>query len=242
MDGAGIYTNEYPHSRMKRDLFLALVSLIGCALSPLLAEDKAAPAEKKPVIEAPVITCTYIPVYPIDLYKRGVEGKVLVEVSLDKHGDVLSSSVIESKEAGFNASACYAAEHFKFKPGRKDGKAAPLKMRMEMAYTLDKAVIESKDVDVAPQFLKKFRPKFPPSSTGWFGDGEELSLSIDFVVDRTGKVTFIYVHHFSNETYANAYVRALKDAALSPALVDGKPVSSIIRWNDISGTGRINWY
>lgn len=227
---------------MRKIILLPILAvLIG---QPLVinAEDKAAAPAKAPVIEAPLLKNAYVPVYPIELFREGKEGKVLVEIALDNKGKVESAKVIDSPDERFNESAVYAAERFEFEPAKKDGKAASIRLRVNVAFSLDKAVLDAKDVDQSVVSLNEFDMKLPRPDVMWFHDGEKLMINLDFVVDKTGNVSFIHINEYTNETYARAFVEAVKNLKYEPALVDGKPVSVMIRLERIKNTGKIIWY
>ncbi|WP_138380833.1 energy transducer TonB [Luteithermobacter gelatinilyticus] len=61
------------------------------------------------------------PVYPRRAAERGIEGYVILEFTVTKHGTVTDIRVVESTSSLFNRAAIKAAEKFKYKPKVVDG-------------------------------------------------------------------------------------------------------------------------
>lgn len=63
------------------------------------------------------------PQYPFELRNAGIEGEVVVEFIVDANGGVRNPFVVRSTQRGFEAAALQAIGKWKFRPGRKDGRA-----------------------------------------------------------------------------------------------------------------------
>lgn len=70
--------------------------------------------------------------------EKGIVGFVWLEVVVTEAGDVGNVEVTQSldKEYGLDEEAVKAARQWKFEPGRKDGKAVPVVITIEMTFTL----------------------------------------------------------------------------------------------------------
>ena len=90
-----------------------MLALIG-SLAVLLAG--AAPSSAEPAItSAPKRLAHTNPEYPRGALRRGVEGSVLLEFSVDRHGNVVSPRVVESRPRGvFDAAALEALSKWKY--------------------------------------------------------------------------------------------------------------------------------
>lgn len=63
------------------------------------------------------------PSYPYDLKRSGVTGSVQIEFIISENGDVIDAWVTKSTHREFEQPTLQAAMRWKFKPGRKGGKA-----------------------------------------------------------------------------------------------------------------------
>jgi|GEM_PF-6763919 len=213
-----------------------ILSLLLLLVSPyLLSAEDSAPkptTEEKPVsvITQPRMLSAYVPVYPVELYRQGIEGKVMVEIKLDKKGKVESATVIDSPNEGFNSSALYAAERFEFKPATKDGKAISVRARVNINFSLQDAVFEVKDLDTYAKPVGKFQIS-PPKN--WKPhDGKKIEVGIDYSVNKFGRVSFIYLRNYTDEAIARCAVEAIKAQRFYPATLDGKNVGMICHMDD----------
>ncbi|WP_444931943.1 energy transducer TonB [Microbulbifer sp. SSSA002] len=94
--------------------FLFVMVLAGCKSNPIIPAPIAAPNQQ--ITHKPLIKVN--PYYPKDLLSRGVEGWVLMEVTVSDQGKVISSKVIDaSPESGFNQAALSAVNKWVYKPG-----------------------------------------------------------------------------------------------------------------------------
>ena len=98
-----------PSARSAR-LLLALTG----TLAVLLAGPALSSAEM-PITSAPKPLARANPEYPRHALRRGVEGSVLLEFSVDRDGNVVSPRVIESRPRGvFDAAALEALSKWKY--------------------------------------------------------------------------------------------------------------------------------
>jgi TonB family protein len=174
------------------------------------------------VIIPPKLKSAYVPLYPIDLFRDRIEGKVLVEIRLDKEGKVTDVSTADSTDERFNQSAMDAARKFEFVPARKNGKEVGIRSRIVVTFSLNDAVIDGKYATTPPIRIKDpvlgvNRPRVH--------DGEKLVLSYDYVINKTGKISFINVNEYSNAEVARFFLELIQQSEFTPATFDGRPVS-----------------
>jgi protein TonB len=77
-----------------------------------------------------------VPVYPFNLRRDGVEGKVQVEFIVDTDGRVRDAFAVASTNAGFEESAVIAVSKWKFRPGMKEGRKVNTRMAVPVVFTL----------------------------------------------------------------------------------------------------------
>jgi periplasmic protein TonB len=80
------------------------------------------------------------PQYPPDAMEHLVQGRVLLECVVEVDGTVGQAVVVRSldQQFGLDAEAIRAAQHWRFAPGTKDGRPAPVLVTIELTFTLKK--------------------------------------------------------------------------------------------------------
>ncbi|MDR3229297.1 MAG: TonB family protein [Puniceicoccales bacterium] len=73
--------------------------------------------------QKPVPTFRATPVYPYEMRRSRINGRVLVGFIVDSDGNVRDTHIISSTNSGFDAEAIRAVARWKFRPGKKGGKA-----------------------------------------------------------------------------------------------------------------------
>ncbi len=73
--------------------------------------------------QQPVARVRVPPQYPFEMKRAGIEGEVVVEFIVDTNGDVRNPFVVRSTQREFDAAAIQAVSKWKFRPGRKGGRA-----------------------------------------------------------------------------------------------------------------------
>ncbi|QDA57827.1 TonB family protein [Thermomonas aquatica] len=89
----------------------------------------------------PVATASHSmppPVYPVDVLKQGVTGKVVLIVDVATDGSVSAAKIDRSAgDARLDAAALDAVKQWKFEPAMKDGKPVPGRVRVPVEFALD---------------------------------------------------------------------------------------------------------
>jgi protein TonB len=77
------------------------------------------------------------PVYPFEMQRAGIAGDVLVEFIIDANGDVRNPFVVKSSQREFEAAAIQAVSKWKFRPGKKGGRAVNTRVQQVIGFTLN---------------------------------------------------------------------------------------------------------
>ncbi len=76
------------------------------------------------LIEGFLPTRTVLPIYPQRAIKRGIEGKVIVQFTIDNRGQTQHPRIVHSQPTGiFDKAVLTALQHFRFKPHTVNGEA-----------------------------------------------------------------------------------------------------------------------
>jgi periplasmic protein TonB len=86
--------------------------------------------------ERPVATYMARPIYPERMRQAGISGEVTVDFIVDPSGNVRNATAVHSSQRDFEESACTAVSKWKFRPGRKDGRAVYVHMQVPIVFTL----------------------------------------------------------------------------------------------------------
>jgi TonB family protein len=85
---------------------------------------------------APVLVKEVKPQYTADAMRARVQGVVTLECVVQADGTIGDVKVLKSLEAGLDQEAIKAVKQWRFKPGLKDGKAVPVRVTLEVTFTL----------------------------------------------------------------------------------------------------------
>jgi TonB family protein len=96
------------------------------------AQDKTVPQESISVDALPKLLSRAEPVYPREALRQGIEGKVYVQVLVERDGSVAEVIVLKSDADVLNQSALDAARKFKFAPAMKD--KSPIAARVMIPF------------------------------------------------------------------------------------------------------------
>ncbi len=76
------------------------------------------------------------PFYPQSMKVAGITGEALVDFIVDPNGRVRNAVVARSTQREFEEPACSAVSKWKFKPGRKGGRAVFVHMQVPIVFSL----------------------------------------------------------------------------------------------------------
>lgn len=77
------------------------------------------------------------PKYPPEMQKKGLSGKVVLNLTVDRTGKPTKIKVIESPDPGFDQAAVDAVRQWVFKPGSHNGQPVAMEMVIQIAFRLD---------------------------------------------------------------------------------------------------------
>jgi len=90
--------------------------------------------DQRPVLRVPVQ-----PSYPYEMSRAGINGNVTVEFIISSNGDVTQAQVIKSSHREFEVPAIQAVLKWKFKPGKRGGRAVNVRASQLIEFNLDDA-------------------------------------------------------------------------------------------------------
>ncbi len=76
------------------------------------------------------------PQYPFEMRRAGVTGEVLVEFIVNVNGDIQDAQARRSSQREFEANAIQAVMKWKFRPGKKGGKAVNTRMQVPIQFSI----------------------------------------------------------------------------------------------------------
>ena len=77
------------------------------------------------------------PQYPYEMSRAGINGDVVVEFIISATGDVIDTRVVRSSHREFEVPAMQAVQKWKFKPGRKGGRAVAVRASQLIEFNLE---------------------------------------------------------------------------------------------------------
>ena len=89
------------------------------------------------VTELPVLLTEVRPAYPEEARKLGLEGQVVVRVTVDAAGKVAAAKIIKGIGHGCDESALDAIKRDRFKPGTYGGEAITTEITFTMTFVID---------------------------------------------------------------------------------------------------------
>lgn len=76
------------------------------------------------------------PVFPFNLKREAIQGRVRVEFVVDTEGRVHQPFVIESSHPGFDEAACTGVARWKFRPGIRNGRKVNTRMQVPIVFKI----------------------------------------------------------------------------------------------------------
>lgn len=100
------------------------------------SSDSGSTPDKKPQLIGGIQSVASHVVYPKDAKKAGIQGKVFVQFTVSKKGNVVDPHVVKGIGHGCDQAAINAVKQAKFIPGTKDGKPATFKYTFPIVFKL----------------------------------------------------------------------------------------------------------
>ena len=178
-------------------------------------------------------------VYPKDLKRAGVEGRVMVEFILDTVGraEPQSVTIAETTNSGFNRSAEDFVLAAQFRPGRVGGRAVRVLMRLPIEFNMNAPTDDSgvdspatadtvyrvEDVEEHPEMVFGPRPEYPISLLEGHIQGRVM---IECIIDTLGRVEprSVKVVQSPHLELTRSVIDQLLKSRFRPARVHGRAV------------------
>ena len=87
--------------------------------------------------QVPVPILQTRPQYPFEMRRDGISGQVVVDFIVDTTGTVRNAYAASSSQHEFEASAVEAVSKWRFRPGKKGGRAVNTHMQVPIVFTLN---------------------------------------------------------------------------------------------------------
>ncbi len=107
----------------------------------IVKQPEPQPEAQQPGIVMPEILHFESAPYPPEAEQAGVQGTVVLRLTIDKEGNVTAAEVAEPAGYGFDEAAQAAALKFKFKPATRDG--VPFAVKIKYAYDFTLTPVEA---------------------------------------------------------------------------------------------------
>lgn len=188
-------------------------------------------SENKPIAlsaqQHPKLIKRVEPKYPPEALKAGVSGKVVLEATTGKEGDVTDLVVIDGHPL-LNPAALDALRQWKYEPYTIKGVKKPVKFTVVMNFKLHKkekpGTGEEKPLvvssDQRPKLIKKVNPEYPEDA---LKEGIQGKVVIEATTDKQGIVVEAKVidgHPLLNK----AALKALKQWQYEPFIIKGEKI------------------
>lgn len=117
---------------------LATSAVVAVVLATAVAAQDKAPYRQGDGITMPQVIKEVKPEYPVAAKRARIQGTVGMDVVVLADGTVGQVTVTRSLDQtyGLDEAAVAAARQWQFEPGKKDGKAVPVQVELEMSFTL----------------------------------------------------------------------------------------------------------
>jgi len=119
-------------------LIIAAMLLVALPAAALAQDSTQLLRQSDPGVVAPVLSKDVKPVYTKEAMDAAVQGTVELEAVVLVDGSVGDITVTRSldQKYGLDQQAVLAMKQWVFEPGKKDGKAVPVVVTVEMTFTL----------------------------------------------------------------------------------------------------------
>ena len=76
------------------------------------------------------------PVYPFEMRRAGITGQVIVGFIVDSKGNVREAYAVRSSHREFEQAAIQAVSKWRFRPGKKGGRAVNTRMQVPIVFNI----------------------------------------------------------------------------------------------------------
>jgi TonB family protein len=174
-----------------------------------------------------VVEYTTPPLYSDEARRAGIEGIVVVRTQVDAGGRVSVPHVTKALGSGLDQNAVVAVRQWRFRPGTRNGAAAPMTVEIAIAFTLRNDRINAQIANdmvslvgpgvTPPQAVRVAQPVRP-------GTPAVGTVVLDVVLLENGAPRIVRILRSLGTDADDAAVRAFEQWRFSPALKDGRPI------------------
>ena len=172
-------------------------------------------------------------VYPESAKNEGIEGRVIVQFTVDEEGRVTNAEVVRALHPDLDAAALAALKTARFEPGRQDGRPVAVKLSLPFTFKLPfpKEVEALPEVEQMPQLIGGLEAltgnvTYPEIARK---AGIQGTVIVEFVVDKEGTVRNARVVRGIGAGADEEALRAVREARFTPGMDKGEPVEVMMR-------------
>jgi TonB family protein len=195
------------------------------AVGPLAQEPPVKPGDG---VTMPVVVREVRPVYTAAAVRRALSGMVKLDVIVETDGSVGDVRVATSLDPELDDAAVRAMKQWQFKPGMRSGQPVPVRIEVEMSFTLrgnrldsDRVFKPGSGVRV-PTVLKEVKPQYTTAARD--ADIQGI-VTLDCVVEPDGSVGDTRVVKGLDPELDKRAIAALKQWRFKAGELDGRPVA-----------------
>jgi TonB family protein len=179
-------------------------------------------------VTAPKLVRDVKPTYPPDAMQAGVTGAVKLECVVQPDGTVADIKVVQPLHPSIDEEAMKVLKQWSFTPGMKDGSPVPVRVDIEMTFSLragpklDSAGVFKPGPDITlPKKLEGANPSYTPNAQEARIEG---TVVLECVVLDNGKVGDIRVSKSLDGDLDAQAIQALRNWRFTPGQRDGRAV------------------
>lgn len=116
-------------------------------LEPQPTQPQDKPPTPPKLTKPPELLVAENPIYPESAKAAGIEGDVILRITIDAEGSVARVDVVQGVSPELDKAAMVAATFFEFAPAEFDGKPGPVAIEYRMTFKIDEQVVEVDNPD-----------------------------------------------------------------------------------------------
>lgn len=192
----------------------------------------------------PRVKGVLFPVYPYELLRDGVKGKVSALYVITRNGEVGRVEVKSADRPEFARAVIAAVEGFRFEPAQRDNVAVETLVKFEYAFdghtqreagrsalldwekNASGKLASIKSLDAPPRPLSRRAPRYPKTADPKSTRGEAV---VECVIDEQGYVRHPRVISATDPAFGYAAVQAASAWWFIPSTVNKKPVATRVQ-------------
>ncbi len=181
--------------------------------------------------------------YPLGMRRYSLSGRVTVDFTVTEEGRVTQLQIFESDNPAFDEAAIVSMRQWRYQPAMRDGKPVSSRERRTITFDYDNPaafrVNESTDqsklppefrYDTAARVRAVTLPVYPHALRR---DAVRGKARATMLVDPRGLVSAVKVGEVDRPEFGHALAAALQGFKFDPAYRDGKPVQSMIGFEQV---------